>query len=288
MLNRFGVYYAYFCISDDVDWKNVILRTRNAGFGLSELSAVKLRNTSRQFQNEIAMFAKELGMGLSFATGLSFDTDISSENRSIRQAGIEILKQDIEMCYRMGATKLGGIIYGVHKNMPPGVVHMRDKILERAADSLREAAKTAGDYGVNLAVELVNRFESPVLNTIDEGVSFIEEIGHPSIGLLLDTFHMNIEEDDIGEAVKRAGKHIKHMHFCENNRKLPGQGHIPWRSVIKALTEAGYNDTIVIESLPYPYGSVADRLNIWRNLTQNDVDTDAQSASSFLTNLFRR
>lgn len=286
MSNRFGLYYAYFCNSNDIDWKNCIKRSKNVGFGVCELSAVQFRNKPRQFRHEIAMYIKELGMNLSFATGLSYDTDISSDNISIRQSGIDTLKRDIELCYEMGGTKIGGIIYGVHKNMPQGVVHIRDKLLDRAASSLREVVKTAGDYGITLAVEIVNRFESPILNTVSEGIRFIEEIDHPSIGLLLDTFHMNIEEDDLSKAIISAGKHIKHMHFCENNRKLPGQGHIPWKYIAKALTEVNYNDTIVIESLPFPYGSVSDRLNIWRNLIKNDLEIDIATSLRFINKLF--
>jgi D-psicose/D-tagatose/L-ribulose 3-epimerase len=285
--NRFGVYYAFLCDDSGIDWKDCIRRTAEAGFGVTELSAVQFRDKPRLYCNEIASYVKEFNLGLSFATGLSADTDVSSDDESVRRAGIETLKNDISLCADMGGTKIGGIVYGVHKNLPPGAAFYRDKLFERGVNAVREAAKTAADYGVTLTVEIVNRFESVILNTAEEGVSFIKAVDNPAAGLHLDTFHMNIEEDDLPEAIRTAGKYLKHVHFCENNRKLPGNGHIDWNSVKEALLEIGYDDTIVIESLPFPYGTVSDRLNIWRNLLNKDVDSDLAQAAIFLKKLFK-
>jgi len=288
MINRFGVYYAFLCDSEDINWMNCISRTQAAGLGVTELSAVQFRNKPKFLLNEIAEYIRYLDLGLSFATGLSPATDVSSEEEKVRRCGIELLKRDIELCSQMGGTKIGGIIYGVHKNLPQGAAFIREELFDRAAGSLREVAKTADEYGVTLAAEVVNRFESPILNTAEEGVRFVKAIDNPSVGLHLDTFHMNIEEDDLPAAIYQTGKYLKHIHFCENNRKLPGRGHIDWEGVVKALNDTGYDDTIVIESLPFPYGNAADRLNIWRNLLDKDADTDLVAAAVFLKKLFKK
>lgn len=287
MKNRFGVYYAFLCNDNPIDWKDCIRRTARAGLGVTELSAVQFMDKPKSFCREIASYVKEFDLGLSFATGLSRDTDVSSDDESIRRAGIESLKRDITFCADMGGTKIGGVIYAVHKNLPPGAAFCREKLFERGVNAIREAAKTAADYGVTLTLEIVNRFESVIMNTAEEGVRFVEEVDSPAVGLHLDTFHMNIEEDNLPEAIRTAGKYLKHVHFCENNRKLPGNGHIDWKSIKDALLDVGYHDTIVIESLPFPYAMISDRLNIWRNLLKNDADQDLAESVAFLKDLFQ-
>ena len=131
---------------------------------------------------------------------------------------------------------------------------------------MRDVAKAAEDLGVNLGIEVVNRFESSSANTCEEGLRIAEFVNSPFVGVHLDTFHMNIEEADIGSAIRLAGQSLIHFHACENNRALPGQAHIDWIEVFAALNTIGYSGPIVMESLPGPYGSLPERLNIWRKL----------------------
>jgi D-psicose/D-tagatose/L-ribulose 3-epimerase len=189
------------------------------------------------------------------------------------------------MASQMGAANLCGMLYGVHKCFPAGVAAFRGALLENSAASLREVALSACEHGVRLSVEAVNRFESPIINTAEEAVLFVRQIDSPAAGVHLDTFHMNIEEDDPPAAIRLAAQHLAHVHISENNRKLPGRGHLPWRTLLAALQEAGYRDDIVIEALPFPYGSVSDRLHIWRRLIDADVDVELQTAVGYLRGL---
>ena len=109
----------------------------------------------------------------------------------------------------------------------------------------------------------------------------VQAIGHPSIGVHLDTFHMNIEEADSGKAIELAGDRLIHFHVCENNRALPGQGQVPWKKIFAALKKIGYKGRIVIESLPGPYGTVASLLNIWRKLSE-DVDGELKASIAMI------
>ena len=286
MNNPLGVYYAFLASSDDVDWLHCLERTKAAGLDILELSAPKLRLLSQTERAEIANRAKALGLGLTFATALTPETDVSSSSPAVRAAGTKRLTMDLEIAKSMGGTALGGVVTGVGKCFPEGIEHTRREAAQRAAGALREVARAAEDLNVNLGVEVVNRFESPLVNTCAEALKVVEFVGSPRVGVHLDTFHMNIEEADIGGAIRLAGKRLIHFHACENNRALPGQAHIDWLEVFSALHAIGYGGPIVMESLPGPYGSVAGRLNIWRKLSA-DVDGELQEATCFLRERMR-
>ena len=117
----------------------------------------------------------------------------------------------------------------------------------RSVAGVREVAKVAEDCGVDYCLEVLNRFENHMLNTAEEAVSFVEEVGSPSVKVMLDTFHMNIEEDSIGGAIRKAGARLGHLHTGECNRKVPGKGRIPWAEVGGALRDIGYQGSVVME-----------------------------------------
>lgn len=281
MKNPLGVYYAFLANSDTVDWMDCLLRTKAAGLDILECSVPKMRLLPETRHKEIADRAKALGLGLTFATALTPETDVSSNSPEIRCAGIRQQREDLQLVHAMGGFALGGVVTGVSKHFPPGIEHTRTEAMERAAMSLREVAKTAEELGVNLGVEVVNRFESPLVNTCREGIWVSGYAASPRVGVHLDTFHMNIEEANIGNAIRSAGNHLIHFHACENNRALPGQAHIDWDEVFAALHAVGYTEPIVMESLPGPYGSIAGRMNIWRRLS-SDIDGELSKAVRFL------
>ena len=281
MNNPLGVYYALLATADEVDWLDCLRRTKAAGLNILEVSAPKLRALNVQARDTIAGAAARVGVQLTFATALTADADVSDPDPGIRAAGTELLRSDVRMVHAMGGRALGGVLTGVSKHFPPGVEHTRDAAMARAAQALRPVAETAGELGVTLCAEVVNRFETPLVNTCAEALRVVEAVGNPALGVHLDTFHMNIEEAVVGQAIRLAGKRLVHFHACENNRALPGQGHIDWVEVFASLEAIGYQGPIVMESLPGPYGSIAGRLNIWRRLTL-DVDAELAAATRFL------
>jgi D-psicose/D-tagatose/L-ribulose 3-epimerase len=285
--NRLGVYYAFLADSDRVDWRDCLARASAAGCRAVELSAPKLADESPAARASIVRLAADLDLSLSLATALPPDGDVSSPNGPNRRKGIDFLKRNVEMASRMGAARVCGMLYGVHKSFPPGAAECRDELLGRSAESLRDAAASAQSANVRLCVEAVNRFESPLVNTAGEAVRFAQRVGSPAVGVLLDTFHMNIEEDDLGAAIRAAGPWLAHVHICENNRKPPGRGHLPWISILAAMRAAEYRGDIVIEALPFPYGSVSGRLNIWRRLIELEPDAELRAAVAYVEGLLR-
>lgn len=167
------------------------------------------------------------------------------------------------------------------KHFPDGVESMRTRMTDNAILALKEVSAVAADCGVVLGVEVVNRFESPLVNTAAEALYVAESVGREGLGILLDTFRMNIEDQNLGDAIRAAGKHLVHFQACENNRMVPGRGHVNWDEVLQALREVGYAGPLVMEALPGPYGTVASRLDIWRTLS-DDVDAELKEAARFL------
>lgn len=131
----------------------------------------------------------------------------------------------------------------------------------------------------------MNRFEGYLLNTAAEGVAFCEEVGLPNVKLLLDTFHMNIEEDSFYDAIVTAGARLRRLHTGETNRKVPGKGRIPWREIGDALAKIGFDGDVVMEPFVKQGGTIGSEIKVWRDLSDNadeaKMDADAKNALLF-------
>jgi D-psicose/D-tagatose/L-ribulose 3-epimerase len=152
---------------------------------------------------------------------------------------------------------------------------------QRCIVSLKEAVKFARDRDVVIYMEVLNRFEGYLINTVEQGIAIIEEVGSDYLRLHLDTFHLNIEADQIGSEIRKAAGYLGHFHLVANNRKIPGAGHIPWSDVREALMEINYRGYLVAETFLNPTGEVGRGLYIWRQLGQ-DLDRAAKQAADFI------
>jgi len=142
----------------------------------------------------------------------------------------------------------------------------RSAYTDLLVDQLKALSAHAADHGVVLGVEPLNRFETSVLNLTADAIAIVDRVGSPACGLMLDTFHMNIEESSIGAALRAAGPRLKHLHACENDRGAPGSGHVPWTEVAEALRDISYDGGVVIESFTSQVKSIARAAAIWRPL----------------------
>ena len=153
-----------------------------------------------------------------------------------------------------------------------------DEEWKRCVDGLQELGRYSEGFNVRVAVEPLNRFETFFLNTAADALRLCEEVAHPNIGILYDTFHANIEEKNQAAAIRLLGKHIFHVHTCENDRGIPGSGPIDWPGVIGALKEIGYDDWLVIESFGPGIKEIAAAACIWRDLAAQPDDIPAIGA----------
>ena len=138
-------------------------------------------------------------------------------------------------------------------------------------DSMRQVAEHAGQVGVKLGVEALNRFECYFLNTHADSARFVREVDHPACGMMYDTFHANIEEKSITDAVKAGGDKLVHIHISENDRSTPGQGGVRWDENFDAIVSSGYDGWLVIEAFGLALPEIAAATKIWRRMFSDEI-----------------
>jgi D-psicose/D-tagatose/L-ribulose 3-epimerase len=213
--------------------------------------------------------AARAGVGVTICGAFGPGRDLSSEDDAIREAGLAYLRRCIDFAEKLGSPFVSGPMYAAVGNTRLLDGAARREQWMRAVHSLRIAAAYAAERSVKLAIEPLNRFETDLVNTVDQGVRLIDDIGAGNAGLLIDTFHMNIEEKDIPAAIGRAAGHIVEFHACSNDRGTPGEDHLPWPQIAEALKSAGYEGPIVIEAFTPEIREIAKAVSIWRPLARS-------------------
>ena len=189
---------------------------------------------------------------------------LGSSDAAARKGAQEHITACIERTAEAGAKLLSGPMYSPVGYLT-GVRRTADE-WKWAVESWQKLAPVAAAAGVEIGIEPLNRFETYFLNTAADGAKFCDAVGHPSVGLLIDTFHANIEEKTIGETLRAAAKHLKHLHTCENDRGIPGSGHVAWPEFFATIKEIGYNGWMTIESFGFSLGELSAAAAIWRDL----------------------
>jgi D-psicose/D-tagatose/L-ribulose 3-epimerase len=213
--------------------------------------------------------AADAGVGISVCGAFGPDRDVSHEDAARRRLGIDYLKTCIDLAAEVGSRNVIGPMYsatGKVRLLPPDE---RKQQRAWAVESLREAGEYAAKRGVGLAIEPLNRYETDMVNTVAQGIELCELIGLDNVGLLLDAYHMNIEERSIPDALRAAGKHVRHFHACENDRGAPGTGHVEWDGVFVALRDIGYDGLTVLESFTPEIKEIARAVSTWRPVAES-------------------
>ena len=176
----------------------------------------------------------------------------TSGDAAIRAAAIARIQGHVPLAARLQALVIIGLIRGV---TPPGQAHQQS--MDYLVAALRECAAAAAPLGVRLALEPLNRYETDLVHTVAEGLDVVERAGAGNLGLLLDTFHMNIEEPAVEESIRTAGERIFHFHVADSNRWYPGAGHLDFRSLLDTLLATGYQGFVSGEFMPLPDAATA-------------------------------
>jgi D-psicose/D-tagatose/L-ribulose 3-epimerase len=182
-----------------------------------------------------------------------------------RTNAINYVRGCVEGAGTLGADRLGGPMYSAVGRVWQSTEAQREEHLEQLTGDLRGLSKFADKHGVTLCIEPINRYETSFLNTVEQTLELVERVDHPACGILLDTFHLNIEEQSIPGAIRKAGDQLAHLHTCGNDRGAPGDGHIPWNEVGEALADIDYDGRAVIESFTPEVESIARAASIWRS-----------------------
>jgi D-psicose/D-tagatose/L-ribulose 3-epimerase len=228
----------------------------------------------------------EYGLGISTCAAIGPDRDFIHPEAAIRANANAYLREAIAATAALGAQNLIGPIYAAVGRVWSMSAAERERDTELLAGQLRELGEHAANHGVTLCIEPLNRFETSFLNLAEQGIALVDRVAHPAVQLMLDTFHMNIEERSLGAAIRAAGPRLRHVHACENDRGAPGSGHVPWHEVVAALHEIGYSGPLVIESFTSDVKSIARAAAIWRPLAASQ-DALASEGLAFLRSLVK-
>lgn len=255
---------------------------KGMGFDLIEFG---IESTSDLDYGRAGGVARDNGLGVSVCAAMGPDRDLIHSDEGIRRNGMDYVRHCIDAAKTVGAPNVIGPLYSAVGRTWQATDDERKRDLDLLVRQLKELSGYASDRGIGLGVEPLNRFETSFINLTSQAIEVVDRVDHPACGLLLDTFHMNIEERSIGEAIRSAGKRVRQLHTCENDRGAPGSGHVPWQEVAAACRDIGFNGPFVIESFTSKVKSIARAAAIWRKFADTQ-DALAQNGLRFLRTLF--
>jgi D-psicose/D-tagatose/L-ribulose 3-epimerase len=224
------------------------------------------------------------GLSVSTCAAMGPDRDLIHEDDAIRANGRQYIMRGIDATHALGATNFVGPIYSAVGRTWQQSAEERARDLDTLVATLRELAVYASHRNVVLCIEPLNRFETSFVNLADQANEIVDRVDHPNLRVMLDTFHMNVEEKNLGDAIRKTGKRLAHFHACENDRGAPGSGHVPWHSVAQALKDIRYDGPVVIESFTPKVKSIARAAAIWREF-EASPDALAENGGKFLRQL---
>jgi len=252
-------------------------RTKAAGFDLIEFPLMD----PYAFDTAAATSAlAEWDLAVSASLGLSEATDVTSNAPDVVAAGEALLIRAVDVLADMGGTHFCGVIYSAMKKYMEPVTA---EGVRRSMTAIGRVADHAADRGVQVALEVVNRYETNVLNTARQAMAYLAEVDRPNLGVHLDTYHMNIEESDMFAPVLDAAPQLRYVHIGESHRGYLGTGSVDFDTFFKALGRVGYDGPIVFESFSSAVVApdLSRMLGIWRNLW-TDGDELGAHANAFI------
>ena len=223
-----------------------------------------------------AQLLKDLGLSATVTLVMGPDRElVQAEAGTITQTQ-DYLRRVVDTAHTVGATVIAGPAYAsVGRTWRMTAAQRRD-CYDQLAQNLGPVVDYAQQAQVQVAVEPLNRYETSLINTVDQGLEALAALPAAGCGLLLDIYHMNIEETDVPAAIRRAGDRIAHVQVCANDRGAPGADHLPWPEILAALDEVRYLGPLCIESFTAENATIATAASIWRPLarTQDAIATD--------------
>lgn len=260
----------------------LIKKARDIGYDGVEIAT---ENRQEGELDKIRGALEEHGMKSALCGVFGPARSILDPDPAVQKNGLDYIRDSIDVCRKIGADILVGPTYST--GMKPVLRAPDEKKRDWAAcvRNLKEACKYAEDSGIRVALEPLNRYETSFINIAEDAVRLVSEVGSPALGVHLDTYHMNIEEKNAGEAVRRTGRLLYHFHASESDRGTNGTGNVHWEEVAGALRDIGYRGKVAVECLAGPNViEIAEAAMIWRKYAP-DVDSVAVDGLRFLREL---
>ena len=258
---KFGINTLLWTAGFDQSHFGLLPQFREHGFDGVEVARFEFKSFPAR---ETRRAVEAAGLECILCSALTGQTSLISDDAAVRQSARDFLLEGIRVAAEIGAKSFIGP-FCAPVGYLPGRRPTPDE-WKRAVDGLQSLVPALEEHDVTLAVEPLNRFETYFLNTMADAVRLCDEVGSPRVGVLADTFHANIEEKDVGAAIARLGPHLKHVHACENDRGVPGSGHVAWPGVREALCDVNYEGWVCIESFGSAIPEIAAAACIWRDL----------------------
>ena len=282
-MRKVGIYYAFWTHEWDADFLPFVPKVKALGFDQLEVNGGTIAAMAPAERARLAGAAREAGLKLSYGIGLPAEYDVSSLEEAVRANGLRFMKQMIGAVGDMGGGTICGTVHSTWPASLPKGHEDKRPFREQSVRSMRELVKVAEDRSVVLLVEVINRFEQFLINTAAEAVAYVDEIGSPGCGILLDTFHMNIEEESIGGAIQQAGKRLAAAAPGRDQSQAARARAHALEGNQAALDDVGFDGSLVMEPFVMTGGQVGRDVGVWRPIIERpDLDTLARNALGFV------
>ena len=287
---KYGIYYAYWAREWGGDFLPFISKVKRLGFDVLEVNCGSFPERDDSYFRELRRVSEGEGVLLSGGYGPRPEHNLSSADPALIEGAFRFWADVFHKMELSGIDRVGGALYSYWPvDFRNGFNKAEDT--QRSIENIRKLAGLAAVHGITLSMEVLNRFEGYMLNECEEAVCYVKAVGKSNVKVMLDTFHMNIEEDSLTEAIRKAGGLLGHIHIGEANRRPPSaQGRIPWKNIGQALKDVGYDQYVVMEPFERMGGQVGKDISIWRDLshgaTERDLDVTAAQSVEYIRSLW--
>jgi D-psicose/D-tagatose/L-ribulose 3-epimerase len=255
---------------------DLIPKVKQMGFDVLE---VALDDASIIDAALLRQMTEDNGLSVTICGAFGPTRDIANEDPAIRRNGAAYITESIRFAEKVGGALFSGPIYSAVGKTRLVSDEQKKREWAWCVENLRDLGKVAGDAGVTVGVEPLNRFESDMINLVEQAVALVREVDSPAYKIHIDTFHANIEEKSIPDAIRSLGRGmLGHFHACENDRGIPGSGHQDWNGIRDALRDIEYDGAVVIESFTPGAVEIAKAASIWRPLAPSQDELASQGA----------
>lgn len=222
--------------------------------------------------DKLSAALQRLKLDVVICTAVTTERDLSAEDSGARARAMEYFETCLQLADGLGAKCVAGPLYAPVGKKRLATETQRQAEWQRSVDSLGKLADTAGRYNIQLGLEPINRFETDMVNNVDDALTMVNAVNSSYLGVSLDSFHMNIEETDFRRAIERAGQRLVHIQVSDSHRGVPGEGNSDWSGLREGLRAIGYDGKLAIESFSPDASSLAEAVCIWRRFAETQDD----------------